>query len=828
MTTPADIARPADESNDDGQKLSGPFSSTDLAAKKRRKTDPEENAAFLSEHLDATLPRKDEQTAREAAPAIVSTGTAEATPPAEINRQLRDQPTVDAVVDLDEEKLDKFCKNFQDLFKKQIDGENFYIDVIRRKPASWQGITTKGSQHRIERPMTIEEFAQLYGGEEYVLQVYGKSKRGPVLKDVNGKLIGIARTTPVIVNIPGRDPNPYTAVGYAEHGSDDMTNPSIPLVTAPMARVRDSELKHEEVMDERRDQREQRADERRRRELDKVREEERGKMDVSLQILMKQMDEKSAQIATLTKKLEDRGEDRKADMQGIAAVISATRPAHDPQESKTLQELQNKLSEQHKDEIKTLMASHATELKAVQDLQVKLSEQHTAEITRLREGYAAELTRLREEQGKELRRVDELRAEQRKDSDKAIKESEERMAQRIKDVEERARQDVAAARADVADAKSDGDRRVNDIKDRFEDRIKDLDRNHKREIDGSRERWELQLSNEKTALETRLAIKDQEILRLQEELETAREEAKKPLTDRINEVAAAAEALGYGKNEPEQKDWKQMALEVGGNLVSNLPELLRSAGDTITKMRQQPTPQQMVAYTQAQQAQMQTAAGARAVQLAGTALPPPLRGPAGALAGPRGGFATEDGPEFEGARGMRSPIMPADASVPTMGRVPAPQPPTAPAPRAAMPYAMQQHVQPMQPARMPVQPMQPVQPAPVAAAVPQPAEPPAPTEAPASEPGQPGTLRFTNEQVLEFRPLFEAALKQGASPTEVADYLVRTYNRERVAKVLPFIEPGYLLNVLQENGFDRSPLCRRDGQKFLRETYAVLQQRCAG
>jgi hypothetical protein len=547
-------------------------------------------------------------------------------------------------------------------------------------------------------------------------------------------------------------------------------------------------------------------------------------MDVSLQIILKQLDEKNQQIRDFQEKFEERKDDSKVDMHGIAAVISATKPNHDPQETKTLQELQNKLSEQHKEEIKTLMASHAIELKAVQDLQAKLSEQHTAELNRLREGYAAELNRLRDEQGKELRRVDEQVAQERQRADKVIKEADERMAQRIKDIEERARQDVAAARADVTDAKSDGDRRVTDTKDRFEDRIKDLDRNHKRELDGSRERWELQLSNEKTALETRLVIKDQEITRLQAELETAREEAKKPLTERINEVAAAAEALGYGKNEPEQKDWKQMALEVGGNLVSNLPELLRSAGDTITKMRQQPTPQQMVAYTQAQQAQMQTAAGARAVQLAATALPPPLRGPAGALAGPRGGFATEDGPEYEGARGMRAPIMAVDASVPTAGRVPAPQPPMAPPPRAAAPYAMQNPMQPPMQAP-PMQPVQPIpQPAPVAAPM-QSAEPPPAAEAQASEPG---TLRITNEQVLEFRPLFEAALKQGAAPAEVADYLVRTYNRERVAKVLPFIEPGHLLSVLQEHGFDRSPLCRRDGQKFLRETYAVLQQRCSG
>jgi hypothetical protein len=103
-------------------------------------------------------------------------------------------------------------------------------------------------------------------------------------------------------------------------------------------------------------------------------------------------------------------------------------------------------------------------------------------------------------------------------------------------------------------------------------------------------------------------------------------------------------------------------------------------------------------------------------------------------------------------------------------------------------------------------------------------EAPAPVEASAPSPA-PTESGVSDVQVLEFRPLFEAALKQGASATELAEHCMRTYGRDNVALILKLITPDRVLTALQNGGFATSPLCRRDGQKFLRETFTILQKR---
>jgi len=811
-------------------------------SRSKRKQDAVANATTsaeptLAEHVARRAAEIEENEAREASQNVVNTGTLGETPR---NPDGDDKGSMSELIFEDEDAY-KLVKTFADIFATfPIGVDGHIVEVERTDPATHDGVATKGILPPITKPISFPQFVNQYGGRKYELSVYGPSPR-------TNKFV--RRVKPIKVEVPGNIP-PRLDADRSPLGQSTNSD----------ARIFETQMQYVEKQREREERQDEKNEAREMAREDKARRDERTNADLAVSVLQTQLKQAQAAVERMQEKLEQeraaREEkekettkqpdmsammaaqiDAQARVTAAALTAASVKPQSDPAELKALQDLQLKLSEQHKDEIKTLTAQHAAEMKTLQDLQGKLTEQHrkeidtlsaqhTAELTRLRDDQAKELTRLREDQTKEVRRLDELVTEERKRADERIKQNAEhnaerikavetqaaerlkttetQAAERIKAVEERARADLVSAKEDVNQAKADGDRRVNDLKDRYDDRIKDLDRGHKRDIDGSRERWELQLSNEKTALQTQIVIKDQELSRLQAELAEVREEAKRPLTERINEVAAAAEALGYGKNEPEPKDWKQMALEVGGNLVANLPELLRSAGDTVGKLRQQPTPQQMAAYTQAQQAQMQAASGTHAAQLAaGT----PAR-PRGNPYGRRGGFATEDGPAFEGPRMAPVPVFPGQSA------------PTAPAQTAAPAAAA---IPPVTAAPPTVAPATAAQPAPVAIPASGNVE-----STPASNVGEGEPVNsVTDQQVLQFLPVFELALKQGASAEELGGYLLNTYGKNNVGIIVTMINPERVVSVLQANGAGASPLCRRDGQKYLRETFGILQKLCA-
>ena len=78
--------------------------------------------------------------------------------------------------------------------------------------------------------------------------------------------------------------------------------------------------------------------------------------------------------------------------------------------------------------------------------------------------------------------------------------------------------------------------------------------------------------------------------------------------------------------------------------------------------------------------------------------------------------------------------------------------------------------------------------------------------------------------VLEFQPGFEAALKQGARPREVAEHLTRLLSAlPMLAEVLGAISPEQVLAALERNDRGSSPLCQPDGQKFLGDVKAELE-----
>ncbi len=80
--------------------------------------------------------------------------------------------------------------------------------------------------------------------------------------------------------------------------------------------------------------------------------------------------------------------------------------------------------------------------------------------------------------------------------------------------------------------------------------------------------------------------------------------------------------------------------------------------------------------------------------------------------------------------------------------------------------------------------------------------------------------------ILQYAPTFEAAIAQGASPPEVAEVLLKTYGKDLMKLVMPTISAQQIKVALKRNGQGNSPLCRRDGQRFLIQVKAELEKLC--
>lgn len=746
------------------------------------------------------LEERDTAKTSRAAQQVMSPGTLGDTPPMESNPSLRRTPTMSEVL-LPDEETDQQDRRFTDLMADiPIGNGQFFITVERLEPKIWEGTPARGELPPICYPMTWDQFVETYGGTKYELIPYGPAH--PKAKDPSRPR---RWAKPIIVHVPECSPVFSVEPFEPEHVNNGKSNgkPAMTLSHMPNrrpasnadARIFETDLEHQRLQEDRREQRERQAEERGRRERERELQRVQQESGVAMQLLQSQLQEKSGEIQRLTKTLDDLRdkltENRKPDdVEKAVRVAEAMKP--NPEDARALRETQERLSAQHKEELNRINAAHSEELR-------RIIESKATEIQRLTEQHNAEQKSLRDQHAGELKRLDERIQAAEKSANERVAAAESRATERVNEAQRRIEKMEETARAALTDAKADGDRRVADIQAQHAARITDIDRQHKRDMDGIRERGDILASNERSAMQSQIAIKDQEIARLKEELERVREEANKPLTERINEVAATAEVLGFSRDTGGgEQDWRSIALQVGGNIAQNLPDILRSAGDTVGRIRQQQP--------------------GLPAQSPPTQLAPPMQHPALPGFGV-GGFATDDGPEFEGPRGSRPPIR---RGVPTQtppvhAPAPQPQPQLQPQQVQQVPQPQQQVAQQMPnpapaPARAPAQQLQPATPTQpqMRAAVPQQPDP------------------VIDQQIIELMPLFEGAYSQKQTPQDLADFCVKQFGKATCSAVIGMgISPERIIMVLQRNGQAANPLCRRDGQKYLRETFAELQKMVA-
>lgn len=678
----------------------------------------------------------------------------------------------------------------EDLFAIAPIGDGqYYVSVDRRTPKTWGSVQCAGTQRSITRYMTREDFAAEYGGGVYTLILYGPPKRGQMIDPNTGRGRVKALTAPITVTVPigTYPPNLQAAILDDEHYEDEDTAmrygpgfnaPARPGNGRPStvadARMFEAQLSFEERMQQRNEERE--------REL----RQEAGSVAGSLTPMVEML---RRQAETSQERLEREFNQR-------AGVMK---------EQIDRERIERQRAEQRVAEREALEARRpAEDLKGVASIITAMKDRgpQGEDIARLTDAAAKDRERLMQQHQVEAARITETYERRAKDAeeraDRRVKESEERAEARIKEGNERADRRVQ-------EAKEDAKRQIEDVRTHMSARLQDEQRNHDRDLAAKNDSWQARLETQKAMYENRISTLGEEITRLRAEAERFRKEAEenKDLPTQLQKFTSVAEVMGFrkdggGGDDDEPKDWKSMLGRIGLDLVQQLPQLMESASSTVQRLRAPQSQDQMAAAQAAQYQQMMLDANMpRALA--------PSNG-VGMFQPSQLAFGTEDGPEYQGVEEHREPIYPVAAQA---------------APPAPMQPASQPQQQRMQPA--PRRSMQSV------------AQPPPPPAAPAPAPqraGPPpaasGGMVISDEQILQFTPVLQGALEQGASPEEFAVQFVESVGPVMARQIAATITPERISAAVQRQpGGSQNPLVRREGQKFLRELWDAVKRAAA-
>jgi len=662
-----------------------------------------------------------------------------------------------------------------------------FIQVTRVKPAMAFNVATAGVQKPIWDVIDDAEFSQIYGGAEYSL-------RGYALKD-GGK--SRALTDPVVYRVSGPPnlesalteedstmlrPNPQ-GPGNGALRRPGMVTPHAATAEADMFRA---ELSHKETMDERNARREE---ERQRRESHREQEREGRNLDVARLLADSKEKEMDRLKEMQDKQLELAQQSNKGDNGAlIAKVLEVLKPGQDTQ---------------------GLIAQHSAEIK-------QISELHKQEMLRLTEQQRGELVRLADAQAQVVRRMEDQAKADRDRADTMVRDSERRAADQIREVERRSDARVLdiqnQARAQYDDLKNRSEERVRDQDKSWQQRFDDLKEAHAREIRQKDSEIQLMRQNLEGNQSVILAGKDGEIKRLQHDLREAREiaEKNKDWVGKIGEFEKTAETLGFSKGgdgEGAEEDLKTTAVKAGLGMLQRLPELVQSAGEAISKVRNPGVPPEQARA----QARAGMVRGSMRTMPRTLGQPQPLLQPLT--------FATEDGAHY-------SP--PTEAAPPRANPIPYAQP--APLPLPALEQSPTHSVIPMPQQQMSPPPQQQMVPAPqqfVQAPPPPTSEAPPPSMAPPA----PAVATDQNDAIVhtvvdQFAPLLAQQFEQRIDPQEVARQIIATNGIELARTALGIVTIDQLLRVITTNPAYPA-LATRNGQKFMREIWKHAEQAVA-
>lgn len=656
------------------------------------------------------------------------------------------------------------------------DGDH-YIQVVRLKPTDAFGTPTAGVMAPIWGDITDGQFAATYGGKEYELTVYrsrdGKARRvsEPIKYYVAGQpVIEAAVTEDDTMPIPQR-PHP----AHVPNGAGRRLGGMPPAVANAEADMHRTTLEHEREMDQRQHERVREREQSRERR-------ERGEQTAQVEATRIISERTQAEIdrieAAYQERLQEAKEQGRSGLREVAEVLKIVRP--------------------NTDDSRQIVQQHAAEIRA-------LTDQHKQEMLRLTEQHRQELDRQAEQHRDTLRRVEDQARSDREARTAEVREADRRASETVREAERR-------CDARLGEAKEEGRRLLDDARQRAEERLRDQESSWTRRFDDLKAAHDREIrfkEGEITVMrsglegnhQVLLATKDTEIKRLERDLREAKEEAAKNADwlSRMKEFNETAEGLGFtrdggGDGEEKEDDIKTMAMKAGLGLVNRLPDLVKSAGESIAAARG-------VAVGPAAQRERMLANSQRT-------LPRTMHMAAPVSMQPLS-FATEDG-EYT------PPVSPGSTAPPMA------YPPVMPGqPEPAAVAGWSDPVLPPPPPPVPL----PQDGALAPSVPPQPPAPPqgAPSEAPpaAAAPASEGAAN--PEQVLFVADRVAQAYEGGITADEVAQAILQQSGKPLLEHVLSTMDPDQIIGILSASG-QHASLVTREGQRYLRELWASAKK----
>ncbi len=683
---------------------------------------------------------------------------------------------------------------------------DYFIRVDRKAPKTYLGMQCTGVLRKIVDVLSYEQFVEMYGGGEYELTVYGPPRTGGFLDPATGKVRKKALTQPIRFTVPydkegvfGMAPNPSASIPEVDEmypmetpmqrmqpptGVASTNNNLHPFnrpmrVTTPAdAKIHDSDLQHEREREDRMQAREDAERENRSTiELEKLRMRERAE-ERALAAERARADAAEERRREVEQQMREKVQGQTVDPADLIRAVAEFKG--DGSEVKL--EMQRQ-AESHKNEITRLM------------------EDQRREVSRMEEGHKRELERERTLAEEKVRMAREETSRERERAERMGRDAEDRAEKKSRDAEERAERRIE-------DIRRDFDRQLAHSNQMWESRLKDEQRNNERDLASRKDSHESSLRTEKVTFEVQLRASEQEMQRLRAENDRLRAdlESKGDVVAQVQRVTEVAEALGFKKDEGgesedgEEKgptDWKSLAAGIGMNLVQQLPDLVRSAGDAVGSLRANK------ASPAAQSAPEQNPMEIPSVQVA----------PSG---GGRHGFQPRQRLTFANEG---SPDVSIDPSAPMLAPAPIFQP------------QVQQYNHPPSPQPQPVvhQPAVVVPPQyPVAApSAPPPAPPPQPQQARQAAPTQPTSVAIdpaVTAQVLMYRSALEESVDNDEDAKEVVEGLVKSVGPELVRQFAQTLSAEKIIAVVeaQPDG-GKSNLLKPHGRKWLRAFEAAAR-----
>lgn len=709
----------------------------------------------------------------------------------------RDAATVGRIEKLRDDSDDEL-RTLADLmaeYGQAIESGHAYIHVDRKHPLVIDHTRIKGVQRPIRQTMTQEEFNQFYGYGKYELIVYGPSQRGGFKYDPStGQPVYRKLTRPVVIDVPAGYPaNPAAMFQDEQEYEEEMHSAARIQGRDRFLRTgatnADAEMhKTELTFDEKKQERQLALEKEREQEL-KQREREQQRQTNTLLEQLAQAHERQMDLAK-------EAFDRQLEQQQQFAAQQLA------QQQREIDALRSEMKNPRRSESEVLVSAlgqvmpalQRQDMTAEQRLELdramtadkeRMEQRHREEVSRLQDQLRAADDRARTAGDEERRRADTRVDEERRRCEDRVREAVEQCNTRVRDLEERTRQQIEEARRDC-------DRRLADLKSHYDSRIQDIDRGHQTELRTREDNFTTRFEALKSTQQSQLELKDKELERVCGELAEAKKEAKRPLADRLREQEETAEAMGWVKaDEVEQKDWKAMIPEVGLQILQNVPALLETVKHTVDA-------RQRTALMQ----QQQRAIGAGPMVQQGSA-PSLVQAPLP--------FATEDGVQFSFDSGHDAPppIYPNAQQQPGPSRRPVPNPrqsaPPTPPPEALAPFDSMVPPPPA-PMQQPLAPMQPAQ----------------PTQQPNNQQPMAQQFSVTDDQIVQYSAMLNAAFQQGVQPQQFVNDLLQEVGPQMVQVVGSAIDPERVITVLGEREPENA-LLRRDGQKFLRDIWAIIQ-----